>query len=209
MRAMVLDAPESELREADVQRPELRPGQVRIRVGACAVCRTDLHIRDGELRDPKLPLILGHQIVGAVVEGDASLAEGTRVGVPWLGWTCGECRYCLSGRENLCDRALFTGFTLDGGYAEEAVADVRYCFALHGIRPPADWTPARRRRATGDGRRTGTVRLTPAQRRAWLAVHCGPAPPHRPPGCAPASPRGATARSHSSLTDVCPQILLR
>jgi propanol-preferring alcohol dehydrogenase len=130
MRAMVLDAPESELREADVQRPELRPGQVRIRVGACAVCRTDLHIRDGELRDPKLPLILGHQIVGTVVEGDATLAEGARVGVPWLGWTCGECRYCLSGRENLCDRALFTGFTLDGGYAEEAVADVRYCFAL-------------------------------------------------------------------------------
>ena len=130
MRAMVLDAPGSELREAEIRRPELRPGQVRIKVGACGVCRTDLHIRDGELRDPKLPLILGHQIVGTVVEGDAAIAAGTRVGVPWLGWTCGECRYCLVGRENLCDRARFTGFTLDGGYAEEAVADVRYCFPL-------------------------------------------------------------------------------
>jgi propanol-preferring alcohol dehydrogenase len=103
---------------------------VRIRAGACGVCRTDLHIRDGELRGAKLPLILGHQIVGIVVEGDEAIAAGARVGVPWLGWTCGECRYCLSGRENLCDRALFTGFTLDGGYAEEAVADVRYCLPL-------------------------------------------------------------------------------
>ena len=130
MRAMVLDAPGKELREADIRRPELRPGQVRIRVGACGVCRTDLHIRDGELRDAKLPLILGHQIVGVVVEGETEVATGARVGVPWLGWTCGECRYCLAGRENLCDRALFTGYTLDGGYAEEVVADARYCFPL-------------------------------------------------------------------------------
>ena len=130
MRAMVLDAPGKELREADIRRPELRPGQVRIRVGACGVCRTDLHIRDGELRDAKLPLILGHQIVGVVVEGETEVATGARVGVPWLGWTCGACRYCLTGRENLCDRALFTGYTLDGGYAEEVVADARYCFPL-------------------------------------------------------------------------------
>jgi propanol-preferring alcohol dehydrogenase len=125
---MLLDAPGKKLREAEIAPPELRPGQVRIRVAACGVCRTDLHIRDGELREPKLPVILGHQIVGAVVEG--ALAEGVRVGVPWLGWTCGECRYCRSGRENLCGRALFTGYTLDGGFAEEAVADARYCFPL-------------------------------------------------------------------------------
>ena len=130
MRALVLDAPGTELREAEVPAPELRPGQVRIRVGACGVCRTDLHIHDGELPEPKLPLILGHQIVGTVIDGGSAFADGARVGVPWLGWTCGECRYCHAGRENLCDRALFTGYTIDGGYAEEVVADVRYCFPL-------------------------------------------------------------------------------
>jgi alcohol dehydrogenase, propanol-preferring len=132
VQALVLDSPGTPLRQAELPSPALHPGQVRIRVGACGVCRTDLHIRDGELTEPKLPLVLGHQIVGTVVEGD-EVAAGTRVGVPWLGWTCGECRYCRSGRENLCDRALFTGYTLDGGYAEEVVADARYCFAL----PPA------------------------------------------------------------------------
>ena len=126
---MLLDAPGTKLREAEIRRPELRPGHVRIRVGACGVCRTDLHIRDGELLDAKLPLVLGHQIVGTVLEG-GELAVGSRVGVPWLGWTCGTCRYCRSGRENLCDRARFTGYTLDGGYAEEAVADERYCLPL-------------------------------------------------------------------------------
>ena len=100
------------------------PGQVLIRVHACGVCRTDLHVVDGELPHPKLPLVLGHQIVGAV-EG-----SGERVGVPWLGWTCGECRYCRSGRENLCDRARFTGYDLDGGYAGYAVADERFCFPI-------------------------------------------------------------------------------
>jgi propanol-preferring alcohol dehydrogenase len=140
MRAMILDAPGKELRAADVPRPELGPGRVRIRVGACGVCRTDLHIRDGELAEPKLPLVLGHQIVGIVVEGDL-LPEGMRVGVPWLGWTCGECRYCRSGRENLCDRALFTGYTLDGGYAEEAVADARYCLELPSAPPDAEIAP--------------------------------------------------------------------
>ena len=126
---MLLDAPGTKLREAEIRRPELRPGHVRIRVGACGVCRTDLHIRDGELLDAKLPLVLGHQIVGTVLEG-GELAVGSRVGVPWLGWSCGTCRYCRSGRENLCDRARLTGYTLDGGYAEEAVADARYCLPL-------------------------------------------------------------------------------
>src|SRR5256714_5597509 len=129
MRAMVLDAPGTPLRAADLPARDLRDGQIRIRVGACGVCRTDLHLRDGELPDPKLPLVLGHQIVGTVLEGDAFPA-GTRVGVPWLGWTCGKCRYCRSGRENLCDRALFPGYPLDGGYAEGAVPDPRYCLPL-------------------------------------------------------------------------------
>ncbi len=129
MRAMILDAPGTPLRAGELPRPALAAGQVRLRVSACGVCRTDLHVRDGELPDPKLPLVLGHQIVGTVIEGDG-FEPGARVGVPWLGWTCGECRYCRSGRENLCDRARFTGYTLDGGYAEEAVADARYCFPL-------------------------------------------------------------------------------
>lgn len=103
--------------------PEPAPGQVRLRVRACAVCRTDLHVVDGELSRPKLPLVPGHQIVG--VAGD-----GRRLGVPWLGWTCGECRFCVSGRENLCDRARFTGYDLDGGYAEWVAADERYCFPI-------------------------------------------------------------------------------
>jgi len=127
---MVLEALGETLRLAELPDPEPTEGQVLLRVRACAVCRTDLHIVDGELPHPKLPLVLGHQIVGDVVEGTASVEAGTRVGVPWLGWTCGECRYCLSGRENLCDRARFTGYDLDGGYAEFAVADERYCFPL-------------------------------------------------------------------------------
>jgi alcohol dehydrogenase, propanol-preferring len=130
MRAMVLEVPGTPLRAADVPPPVAALGQVRLRVRACGVCRTDLHIRDGELDEPKLPLLLGHQIVGRVVDGGDRFAPGDRVGVPWLGWTDGECRYCASGRENLCDRARFTGYTIDGGYAEEVVADARYCFAL-------------------------------------------------------------------------------
>jgi alcohol dehydrogenase, propanol-preferring len=120
MRAMVLEAPGSPLVVDELQRPEPAPGHLLLHVRACGVCRTDLHIVDGELTHPKLPLVLGHQIVG---ETD----DGRRVGVPWLGWTCGECRYCVSGRENLCDRARFTGYDIDGGYAEWAVADERYC----------------------------------------------------------------------------------
>ena len=124
MRAMVLSRPRERLRLEEVAEPEPRPGELLVRVRACGVCRTDLHIVDGELPRPKLPLVLGHQIVGEVV------GDGRRVGIPWLGWTDGVCRYCESGRENLCDRAQFTGYDRDGGYAELAVADARYCLPL-------------------------------------------------------------------------------
>lgn len=133
MRAMVLDAPGRPLRLSDVPVPEPGPGQVLIRVQACGLCRTDLHIVDGELKEPKLPLIPGHQIVGTVVAagpGANRFAEWTRVGVPWLGSTCNRCRYCLSGRENLCAEARFTGYQLDGGFAEYTVADQRFCFPI-------------------------------------------------------------------------------
>jgi propanol-preferring alcohol dehydrogenase len=132
MRAMVLDAPGRPLRAAELPDPVPGPDDVLLRVRACGVCRTDLHLRDGELAPGHLPLVLGHQIVGEVVQGDAAgtHAAGSRVGVPWLGWTCGACRFCRSGRENLCERARFTGCDIDGGFAELAVADARYCFAL-------------------------------------------------------------------------------
>jgi len=120
---MILHAPGEALRLEDVPVPEPGLGQVRLRVLACGVCRTDLHVVDGELPRPKLPLIPGHQIVGVA-------EDGRRLGVPWLGWTCGECRYCVSGRENLCERARFTGYDLDGGYGEYALADERFCFPL-------------------------------------------------------------------------------
>jgi propanol-preferring alcohol dehydrogenase len=118
---------------ADVARPEPGPNQLLIAVSTCGVCRTDLHLADGDLSNAKLPLVLGHEIVGTVAalgRGVERFALGDRVGVPWLGWTCGECRYCRAGRENLCDRARFTGFQVDGGYAEFAVADARFTFAL-------------------------------------------------------------------------------
>ncbi len=133
MRAMILDAPGQPLREANLPVPEPQPEQVLLQIHACGVCRTDLHIVDGELTQPKLPLVLGHQIVGVVVEVGEKVTNfnlGDRVGVPWLGSTCNCCRYCLSGRENLCDRARFTGYNLDGGYAEYAVADEHFCFAI-------------------------------------------------------------------------------
>jgi len=130
MRAMVLEKAGEPLRPADLPEPEAAPGQVAIEVHACAVCRTDLHIVDGELSEPKLPLVLGHQIVGTVIGGGERFEPGRRVGVPWLGWTDGTCRYCRSGRENLCDRARFTGYDIDGGYAERTIADERFCFAL-------------------------------------------------------------------------------
>ena len=120
---MVLHAAGEPLRLEEVPLPEPEPGQVRLRVSACGVCRTDLHIVDGELPNPKLPLVPGHQIVGRT-------EDGQRLGVPWLGWTDGTCRYCLSGRENLCESARFTGYDLDGGYAEWVVADERYCLPI-------------------------------------------------------------------------------
>ena len=133
MRAQVLTAAGRPLAAAEVPAPRPGPQQVLIAVRACAVCRTDLHVVDGELPDPKLPLVPGHEIIGTVVEKGESVDRfrvGDRVGVPWLGWTCGGCEYCRSGRENLCDCARFTGYQIDGGYAELTVADQRYCFAI-------------------------------------------------------------------------------
>jgi propanol-preferring alcohol dehydrogenase len=132
---MILEAPGRPLTLREVDIPEPGPEQVLIKIHACGVCRTDLHVVDGELTNPKLPLIPGHEIVGTVADkgsraGDFSIGE--RVGVPWLGYTCGRCRFCLSGRENLCDSPGFTGYTLDGGYADHTVADHRYCFRLPG-----------------------------------------------------------------------------
>src|ERR1700679_915195 len=123
MRAILLDQQQTSLRVASVPDPEPKPGQLLIRVSACAVCRTDLHLRDKEIEAPRLPVILGHQIV-------ATTDDGRRVGVPWLGWTDGECRYCTSGRENLCVNARFTGRGIDGGFAELPVADERFCLTL-------------------------------------------------------------------------------
>ena len=133
MRAMVFEKTGTRLVLRDVPKPKSGSGQLLVRVNACAVCRTDLHIVDGELPDPKLPLILGHQIVGRVEQIGANIggfSMGDRVGIPWLGWTDGDCAYCRSNRENLCDRAKFTGYNIDGGYAEFTVADARYCFHL-------------------------------------------------------------------------------
>jgi propanol-preferring alcohol dehydrogenase len=130
---MVLEQPRSALRLRTLPIPEPGPGEVQVAVSACAVCRTDLHVVDGDLPHPRLPLIPGHEIVGRITalgEGVTGLREGQRVGIPWLGWTCGTCRHCRSGRENLCEQAEFTGYTRNGGYAEYAVADARYCFPL-------------------------------------------------------------------------------
>ena len=134
MLAMLLERPRSELKKVEIPRPTPAAGQVLLRVHACAVCRTDLHIVDGELTRPKLPLVLGHEIIGIVEEATKGVPfrAGDRVGVPWLGWTCGVCSYCTTGRENLCDRARFTGYDIDGGYAEFCVADARYCFPIAG-----------------------------------------------------------------------------
>jgi alcohol dehydrogenase, propanol-preferring len=156
MRAMVLEAPGRPLVERELPEPKAGPGQVLLRVRACGVCRTDLHVVDGELPDPKLPLVPGHQVVGVT-------REGRRLGVPWLGWACGECRYCMSGRENLCDLARFTGYTLDGGYAEWVVADLRFCLAIPRAYDDVRAAPLlcagligyRALRLAGDGERVG------------------------------------------------------
>ena len=130
MRAMVLRAAGTPLEQAELPDPQPGPEQALLRVRACGVCRTDLHVLDGELPRPKLPLVLGHEIVGEVVSSRGRFEPGDRVGVPWLGWTCGECAYCLTGRENLCNSARFTGYDTDGGYAELCVADERFCFPV-------------------------------------------------------------------------------
>ena len=160
---MVLETPGMPLRPAELPRPRAAAGQVRLHVHTCGVCRTDLHVRDAELRPPRLPLVLGHQIVGTVLDGGSRFAAGDRVGVPWLAWACGTCRYCRDGLENLCDRARFTGFDVDGGYAEEAVADERFCFPLPHAYPDAQVAPLlcggligyRALRLAGDGARLG------------------------------------------------------
>ena len=166
MRAMVLEAPGTPLVMRELPVPTPAAGQILLRVLACGVCRTDLHIRDGELTEPKLPLVQGHQIVGEVVglgEGVDGVSAGDRVGVPWLGWTCGECRFCRSGRENLCDRARFTGYHRDGGFAEYAAADARFCFPIPPEYPDLQAAPLlcagligfRAYRMAGDARRLG------------------------------------------------------
>jgi propanol-preferring alcohol dehydrogenase len=166
MRAMVFEKTGQPLREAELPMPKPGPGQVLLRVHACAVCRTDLHVIDGELTQPKLPLILGHEIIGTVAEkgqGAERFEIGDRVGVPWLGWTCGECSYCLWGRENLCDRARFTGYTMDGGYADYTVADQRFCFPIPDVYGDAEAAPLlcagligyRSLVKAGDGKRIG------------------------------------------------------
>jgi propanol-preferring alcohol dehydrogenase len=176
MRAMVMDARGSPLRLADVPVPQVGPGEVLVKVEACGLCRTDLHVIDGELPRPKLPLILGHQIVG-IAQNTGALGEagssapgaadpsvqGERVGIPWLGWTCGRCSFCLSGRENLCDQAKFTGYDLDGGLAEYAVADARFAFPVPAGYPAVQAAPLlcagligyRSLNMTGDAERLG------------------------------------------------------
>jgi alcohol dehydrogenase, propanol-preferring len=166
MRAQLLTAPRRPLVTTELPAPRPGPQQLLISVRACAVCRTDLHVVDGELADAKLPLVLGHEIVGIVVEkGRAAdrFAVGDRVGVPWLGWTCGVCDYCRGGQENLCDRARFTGYQIDGGYAELTVADERYCFAIDRRYGDVEAAPLmcagligyRTLRMAGDARRLG------------------------------------------------------
>lgn len=166
MRAMVLEAAHQPLQLQTVPDPATGAGQVLLRVHCCGICRTDLHILDGELPSPKLPLILGHQIVGEVIacgEGARRFARGDRVGVPWLGWSCGQCGYCRSGRENLCDFARYTGYQLDGGFAECCVADERFCFPIPPGYPDLQAAPLlcagligfRALRLAGEGARLG------------------------------------------------------
>jgi len=182
---MILDVPGEPLRVAEVAPPEPGEGQVLLRVHCCAVCRTDLHVVDGELPDPRLPLIPGHQIVGTVErigEHTDGFTVGERVGVPWLGWTDGECRYCLSGRENLCENARFTGYQIDGGYAEYALADGRFCFSIPESFPDLQAAPLlcaglighRSLRFAGDAERLGLYGFgASAHIMAQVAAHEG------------------------------------
>jgi propanol-preferring alcohol dehydrogenase len=166
MRAMLFEQAGRPLCRTELEVPKPGPGQLLIKVRACAVCRTDLHVVDGELANPKLPLIPGHEIVGTVAQGGEGIeryAIGDRVGIPWLGWTCGECSYCLAGRENLCDHARFTGYNLDGGYAEFTLADQRFCFPIPDAYKDTEAAPLlcagligyRSLAKAGDGRRLG------------------------------------------------------
>jgi propanol-preferring alcohol dehydrogenase len=182
VRAIVLDAPGTPLRPAELPDPEPGPGEVLLSVSACGVCRTDLHIVDGELSEPKLPLVLGHQVVGRVAGGGERFAAGDRVGVPWLGWADGDCRYCRSGRENLCDRARFTGYHRDGGYAELVVADERFCAPIPESYEDLDAAPLlcagligyRALRLAGDGERLGLYGFgASAHIVAQVALHQG------------------------------------
>jgi propanol-preferring alcohol dehydrogenase len=185
MRAMVLEKQGEPLRPAELPDPRPGPGQVLVAVAACGVCRTDLHIVDGDLTQPKLPLVPGHQIVGTVAEaGERAerFSPGDRVGVPWLGWACGECRYCRGGRENLCDRARFTGYDVDGGFAELAVADERFCFPIPAGYPDVQAAPLlcagligyRALRLVGDAERVGFYGFgSSAHILCQVAVHQG------------------------------------
>src|SRR5262252_9010018 len=186
MRAMVLNERKRPLELRDMPKPKPNRGQLLVRVSTCAVCRTDLHIVDAELPDPKLPLILGHQIVGHVEEiGEGIKPQfkiGDRVGIPWLGWTDGDCAYCRSGRENLCDNARFTGYTIDGGYADFAVADERYCFRLPDYYADVEVAPLlcagligyRSYRKTGDAQHLGIYGFgNAAHLIAQIALHEG------------------------------------
>jgi len=185
MSAMLLDQPATPLRAGRVRIPQLHGGEVLIRISACGICRTDLHITDGELLLLKRPLILGHEIVGTIVAagpGAGRFVEGTRVGVPWVGWTCGRCRFCRSGRENLCDQPRFTGYQTDGGYAEYTVADERFCFTLPEGYSDAEAAPLlcaglighRALTAAGDAERLGIYGFGAAAHLvAQVAVHQG------------------------------------
>ena len=185
MQAMVLERPGEPLRLKEMPIPSPGENQVLLKVAACGICRTDLHIFDGELPHPKLPLIPGHEIVGRVVEHGVGVTRyriGDRVGVPWLGYTCGTCRYCRSGRENLCENARFTGYTIDGGYAEYVVADVRYAFPVPARYPDANAAPLlcagligyRAYRMTDDAERIGLYGFgAAAHLMAQVAVHQG------------------------------------
>ena len=166
MKAMVLERPGERLRPAELPVPAPGPGQILVEVKACAVCRTDLHVVDGELPEPKLPLVPGHEIVGRVARAGHGVdwfRAGDRVGIPWLGYTCAKCPYCVAGQENLCDAARFTGYQIDGGYAEYTVADARYCFPIPGDYGDAEAAPLlcagligyRSLRMAGDARRLG------------------------------------------------------
>lgn len=185
MHAMILEGPHTTLKAVQRPVPEPARGQVLVKVAACGVCRTDLHVVDGDLTEPKLPIVPGHEIVGRVVsvgQGVERFAEGQRVGIPWLGWSCGECKYCRSGRENLCAQARYTGYQIDGGYAEYTLADQRYCFSLPDLYSDIEAAPLlcagligyRSYRMTGDAQRLGLYGFGAAAHIiAQVAVHQG------------------------------------